>query len=294
MRGVVTIAGEGTRMLPWTRGLRKEFLPLYDRAENGEPVLKPVAHVVLETMVAAGVNDVTLVVGAKDLAFVQNYFTIDRDLLQRHARHAERLAETERFYDTLRGLRLRFAVQPAPRGFGDAVAHAEAYVVDGPFVLQAGDGVLMERVRGALLRAMGGLLEREHLDAVLLVRKVADPRRYGVVEGRPDGREAGLRRLSVTGMEEKPAKPKSQWAATAAYAFSHRIFDALRALEGSGPTGEIELTDAIRQLIADGHVAALVLAPSAGEWRSVGSPEGFQRALEQTRKLSLVPRPSAE
>ncbi|MCI4362640.1 MAG: hypothetical protein L3J77_05570, partial [Thermoplasmata archaeon] len=95
MRGVVTIAGEGTRMLPWTRGLRKEFLPLYDRAENGEPVLKPVAHVVLETMVAAGVNDVTLVVGAKDLAFVQNYFTIDRDLIHRHARHAERLAETE-------------------------------------------------------------------------------------------------------------------------------------------------------------------------------------------------------
>ncbi|HXQ94494.1 MAG TPA: sugar phosphate nucleotidyltransferase [Thermoplasmata archaeon] len=290
MRGVVTIAGEGTRMLPWTRGLRKEFLPLYDRAENGETVLKPVAHVVLETMVAAGVDDVTLVVGAKDLAFVQNYFTIDRQLLHRHAHHAERLAETERFYDTLRGLRLRFAVQPAPRGFGDAVAHAEEYVGDGPFVLQAGDGVLIERERGNLLRTMSGLLEREHLDAVLLVRKVADPRRYGVVEGRAEGREGGLKRLVVTGMEEKPAKPRSQWAATAAYAFSHRVFDALRALEGTGPTGEIELTDAIRRLIADGAVAALVLAPSAGEWRSVGSPEGFQRALEQTRKLAQLPK----
>jgi UTP--glucose-1-phosphate uridylyltransferase len=289
MRGVVTIAGEGTRMLPWTRGLRKEFLPLYDRAESGETVLKPVAHVVLETMVAAGIDDVTLVVGAKDLAFVQNYFTIDRDLLHRHARHAERLAETQRFYETLRGLRLRFAVQPAPRGFGDAVAHAEEYVGDGPFVLQAGDGVLIEPVRGVLLRTMAGLLEREHLDAVLLVRKVADPRRYGVVEGRADGREGGLRKLLVTGMEEKPAKPRSQWAATAAYAFSHRVFDALRALEGTGPTGEIELTDAIRRLIAEGHVAALVLAPSSGEWRSVGSPEGFQRALEQTRKLAMVP-----
>jgi len=289
MRGVVTIAGEGTRMLPWTRGLRKEFLPLYDRAENGEPVLKPVAHVVLETMVAAGIDDVTLVVGAKDLAFVQNYFTIDRHLLNRHAHHAERLAETERFYETLRGLRVRFAVQPAPRGFGDAVAHAEEYVGDGPFVLQAGDGVLIERVRGTLLRTMAGLLEREHLDGVLLVRKVADPRRYGVVEGKPTGREGGLRRLTVTGMEEKPAKPRSQWAATAAYAFSHRIFDALRALEGTGPTGEIELTDAVRRLIADGRVAALVLAPSAGEWRSVGSPEGFRLALEETRRLAEIP-----
>ena len=288
MRGVITIAGEGTRMLPWTRGLRKEFLPLYDLTETGEHVLKPVAHVVLESMVAAGIDDVTLVVGAKDLAFVQNYFTIDRELVQRHARHGERLAETERFYDTLRGLRLRFAVQPAPRGFGDAVAHAEEYVGDGRFVLHAGDAVLLEPERGRLIRTMSGLLEREELDAVLLVRKVADPRRYGVVEGRPDGREGGVPRLAVTGMEEKPAKPRSHWAATAVYAFSHRIFDELRTLDGTGPTHEIELTDAIRPLIPEGRVAALILPPSAGEWRSVGSPEGFQRALERTRKRALA------
>jgi UTP--glucose-1-phosphate uridylyltransferase len=288
MRGVVTIAGEGTRMLPWTRGLRKEFLPLYDRTETGEHVLKPVAHVVLESLVAAGVDDVTLVVGAKDLAFVQNYFTIDRELVQRHARHSERLAETERFYDTLRGLRLRFAVQPAPRGFGDAVAHAEEYVGEGPFVLHAGDAVLLEPERGRLIRTMMALQERDHLDVVLLVRKVTDPRRYGVVEGRTDGREGGLQKLLVTGMEEKPPKPRSQWAATAVYAFGHRIFDSLRSLEGTGPTGEIELTDAIRPLIPEGRVAALVLSPKAGEWRSVGSPEGFQRALERTRRRALA------
>jgi UTP--glucose-1-phosphate uridylyltransferase len=294
MRGVVTLAGEGTRMLPWSRSLRKEFLPLYDRTETGETVLKPVAHLVLETMVAAGIDDVTLVVGAKDLAFVQNYFTIDRPLLQRHARHAERLAETERFYSTLRELRIRFAVQPAPRGFGDAVAHAEEFVAEGPFLLHAGDAVLIEPRRGALLRAMGSLLEREHLDAVLLVRKVTDPRRYGVVEGRAGGREGGLPRLNVTGMEEKPAKPRSHWAATAAYAFSHRLFDALRELGGAGPTGEIELTDAIRTLIADGQVAALVLTPSAGEWRSVGSPEGFQLALDRTRQRAMAPAKPAK
>ena len=48
MRGVLTLAGEGTRMLPWTRGLRKEFLPLFDGGSvSGPPVLKPVAHLVL-------------------------------------------------------------------------------------------------------------------------------------------------------------------------------------------------------------------------------------------------------
>ena len=287
MRGVITVAGEGTRMLPWTRGLRKEFLPLYDRTEEGGLVLKPVAHVVLESMVSAGIDDVTLVVGAKDLAFVQNYFTIDPTFLAKHAHHAERIQETARFYDRLRGLRIRFAVQPAPRGFGDAVAHAEEYVGDAPFVLHAGDAVLLEPERGHLLRTMAGLLDRERLDAVLLVRKVADPRRYGVVEGRRAGRENGLARLRVTGMEEKPAKPKSSWAATAVYAFRPKIFDAIRELGAPGSTGEIELTDAIRRLIPNGRVTALVLSATAGEWRSVGSPEGFQTALERSRRRAV-------
>ncbi|MCI4331385.1 MAG: hypothetical protein L3K19_06015 [Thermoplasmata archaeon] len=284
MHGVLTLAGEGTRMLPWTRGLRKEFLPLYDHNPDGDPVLKPVAHLVLETLVEAGVDDVTLVVGAKDLAFVQNYFSIDQEFLARHSHHAERLAATERFYRTLKGLRIRFAVQAAPLGFGDAVLQAEPYVGQAPFILHAADAVLLEPKRGRLLRTMGRLRESESLDAVLLVRSVADPTRYGVVEGAPDGRFDGLARLRVTGMEEKPKRPKSRWAATAAYAFSPKLFQALRWVQANDQPHELEVTDAIRHLLASGgRVAALVLTEKAGEWRSVGSPEGFVRALQRTR-----------
>src|SRR5690348_1663175 len=145
MRGVLTLAGEGTRMLPWTRGLRKEFLPLFSRADGGRPHLKPVAHYVLETLVAAGVTDVTLVVGRKDREFVENYFSVDRKFLSRHAEHPDRIRETERFYRTLNRLRLRYAVQSAPRGFGDAVLQAEKTVGREPFVLHAADAALMER-----------------------------------------------------------------------------------------------------------------------------------------------------
>jgi len=283
MRGVLTLAGEGTRMLPWTRGLRKEFLPLYDRGTDDVPVLKPVAHLALETLVDAGVSDVTLVVGAKDLAFVQGYFSVDSDFLDRHARHSERLRETERFYDTLRKLRLRFAVQSAARGFGDAVLQAQPFVEEHPFLLHAADALLLEPHRGALPARMGRLLVREHLDAVLLVRPVPNPTRYGVVEGIPDGRFEGTRRLKVTGMEEKPAHPRSKWAATAIYAFSPRLFGALRTVERRDHPKELEVTDAIRELLAEGRpVAALVLTGAAGEWRSVGSPEGFARALRRT------------
>src|ERR1700689_651274 len=147
MRGVVTLAGEGTRMLPWTRGIRKEFLPLFDWAPGSAPVLKPVAHLVLETMIGAGVDDVTLVVNPRDLSFVQNYFTVDREFLRRHADHADRLAETRRFYRTLSGLHLHFAIQSDAKGFGDAVLQSQPFVGSGPFLLHAGDAVLIERPR---------------------------------------------------------------------------------------------------------------------------------------------------
>ncbi len=287
MRGVLTLAGEGTRMLPWTRGLRKEFLPLFDPSDGGAPVLKPVAHLVLEAMVAAGVDDVTLVAGAKDLAFVQNYFTVDRDFLSRHAHQAERLHETRRFYDTLARVRLRFAVQPSPRGFGDAVLHAEPYVGHESFLLHAADAILIETNRGSLLRRMADLRKAEDLDAVLLVRRVADPRRYGVVEGRRAAPHRGLRRLEVTGMVEKPERPRSTWAATAVYAFSPRLFGALHAVADAHRPAELEVTDAVRWLIEHGgRVEALVLGPHDGEWRSVGSPEGYLRALRRTRSLA--------
>lgn len=288
MRGVLTLAGEGTRMLPWTRGLRKEFLPLFDRGGDGPAVLKPVAHHVLETLVDAGANDVTLVVGGKDRAFVENYFRIDREFLDRHRHHAERLKETERFYGTLERLRLRFVVQPAPKGFGDAVLRAAPAVGDHPFVLHAADAVLLEPQRGRLVRLMARRREVEDLDAVLLVRRVADPRRYGVVEGERNGWEAGIRVLRVRGMEEKPAKPRSAWAATAVYAFSPRLFTALRAVARSERPRELEVTDAIRWILAEGgRVEALVLAPRDGRWRSVGSPDGYLRALKETQRRAL-------
>jgi dTDP-glucose pyrophosphorylase len=290
MQGVLTLAGEGTRMLPWTRGLRKEFLPLFDRSGNGTPVLKPVAHLVLEALVAAGIDDVTLVVGAKDLEFVRQYFTIDPGFLRRHADKSDRLHDTRKFYDTLRGLQLHFAVQPAPRGFGDAVLQAAPFVGPEGFLLHAADAVLVEPERGTVIQRLARLRAREELDAVLLVRNVADPTRYGVVEGTPGGRFEGSPRLRVTGMEEKPERPRSHWAATAVYAFSPRVFDGLRAVRRQRHPAELEVTDAIRWLLGSGsRVAALVLRPSDGEWRSVGSPDGYLRALKRTQAIARRP-----
>jgi UTP--glucose-1-phosphate uridylyltransferase len=291
MQAVVTLAGEGTRMLPWSRGLRKEFLPLYDRGGAGAPVLKPVAHLVVESLTAAGADRVTVVVQPRDAAFVQSYFSVDHAFLQRHRDTPDRLVETRRFYRTLDRVRFGFVSQPSAAGFGDAVLCSKAVVGNDPFFLHAGDGVILERERGAVLRAMGELREADDLDAVLLVRPVADPRRYGVIEGVPEKPVRGYRRLRVSGMVEKPAKPRTHWAATAVYAFGPRLFPALEAARRAERPAELELTSGIQQLLRDGgRVAALVLGPRAGVWCSVGSPEGYAIALARTRALARRPR----
>jgi dTDP-glucose pyrophosphorylase len=88
-------------------------------------------------------------------------------------------------------------------------------------------------------------------------------------------------------MVEKPKRPKSHWAATAVYAFHPSIFAALEKYRRTHRPTELELTDGIRTLLADGgRVAGLVLRPSVGEWWSVGSPEGFARALARTRTVA--------
>ncbi len=287
MQGVLTLAGEGSRMLPWSRGLRKEFLPLFDRGAQDQPVLKPVANLAFETLVGAGVQDFVLVVGGPDGGVTaQNYFTIDREFLDRNRHRAARISETTRFYEGLSQVRIRFAHQPTPQGFGDAVLRAAPFVGAEPFLLHAADAVLLERHRGELPSLMARLREREDLDAVLLVRRVANPRNYGVVEGTVDGREGTYRRLRVRAMEEKPERPRSNWAATAVYCFTPAIFSALKRVRADSSPAELELTAGIVHLLKyGGRVAALVVNPRFAEWRSVGSPEGFARALLRTQRI---------
>jgi dTDP-glucose pyrophosphorylase len=278
-------------MLPWTRGLRKEFLPLFGDGPSGGPTLKPVAHLVVEALAQSGVREIGLVIRSRDRGFVRQYFTIDPALIERHLHQPERIAETRRFHATLRRLRFRFIAQPSPRGFGEAVLRAQRTTGKVPFFLHAGDGVILGGRAGEILSAMGRLRARERLDGVLLVRRVADPRRYGVIEGVARPPFEGMRRLEVRSMVEKPERPPSHWAATAVYAFAPSLFEALATVRRRRRPAELEVTDGIRQLLDQGgRVQALVLDRKFGEWRSVGSPDGFLRALARSHRIVRAER----
>ena len=292
MKAVITMAGEGSRLLPVTKGLRKEMLPLFYRGKGGVPVLAPVAHLVVNSLHAAGVSNVTMVVG-NDAASILRYFTEDGNLLDRHAHHQDRLVETLALYDLLSRMHFSWVIQSSPAGFGDALLRSSAAVGEHPFLLHAADALLMERTTGRALSAMTHLLFQKKASAVLFVRKVRDPRRYGVVEGVPDGRWDGYRSLQVTGMEEKPTQPRSSWAATAMYAFSPEIFDILRELRQKDPQTELEVTNGIEGLIERGRkVYALISRPSEERWLSVGSPEGYFRGLHYSYRAAMRAPPA--
>ncbi len=285
MRAVITLAGDGSRMLPWSQALRKEFLPVFAPGLL-PPTLKPVAHLAVESVVRAGAESVTLVVRPDDRPTIERSFAVSAAYADRHRHHPERLRESRRLGRLVRRARLLYAVQRRPLGFGDAVLRARPSVGRSPFWLHAGDGAILSARPEEVLRRMARLREREALDAVLLVRRVADPRRYGVIEGRRAAPVDGVPRIDVERMEEKPARPRSPWAATAVYAFAPTIFDALDRVRRTARPAELEVTDGIRSLLAaGGRVAALALPARLGAWGSVGSPDSFYRTLRASRRL---------
>lgn len=272
-------------MLPVTIGLRKEMLPLYYRGVNGVPALAPVAHLVVQSLYAAGIRDVTMVAG-RDVESLIRYFTPDRDLIARHAHHKERLVETIALHEMLSKIHFTWVIQSSPSGFGNALLESEATVGRDDFLLHAADALLLQPQPGGIPHLMTRLKEREGASAVVLVRHLKDPRRYGVVEGQTAGRFGKHRFLRVRGMEEKPAAPKSHWAATAIYAFDGSIFRSLKEIDRGGK--ELEVTSGISHLIETGHkVLAVVCEPAEERWISVGSPQGYFDSLRSSYEHSL-------
>lgn len=269
-------------MLPVTKGLRKEMLPLFCVGHNGVPVLAPVAHLVVSSLYGAGARDLTMVVG-RDAETILRYFTPDHEMMIRHAHHRERLAETVALHELLSRIDFTWVVESTPGGFGHALLSGERSAGDGDFLLHAADAMLLEPTPGHVLRLMSRLKRETGASVVLFVRKVKDPRRYGVVEGEVRSRWEGHDVLEVSAMEEKPLRPRSHWAATALYALDGNIFRALREVKTEERPSELEVTSGIQRLLSGGRkVLAMISRPSEERWLSVGSPEGYFRSLHMS------------
>jgi UTP--glucose-1-phosphate uridylyltransferase len=279
-KAVLTAAGLGTRLLPATKELPKEMLPIFVPGKNG-PVLKPLLQALFEQLYNLGVREFCVVVGRGKRA-IEDHFTPNWDFVEwlKSSGKNSLAEELESFYGMLERSEAVWVNQPSPLGFGDAVRRARAFV-DEDFMVCAGDTYIASR-NGGYLRRLADVHRRTGSDATLLLKEVEDPRRFGVaVVDRSETSEV----LRVRSVVEKPQSPPSKMAILPFYVFTVEVF---RALDRTGPGhgGEVQLTDAIQLMVSeDKNVNATVL--DEGEvWLDIGTPEGYRDAVLVSYRLA--------
>ncbi|MEM0219716.1 MAG: sugar phosphate nucleotidyltransferase [Thermoproteota archaeon] len=277
-KAVITAGGLGTRLLPFTKELPKEMLPLYIRERN-MIVLKPLLQAIFEQLYDVGFKEFCFVVG-KEKRAIEDHFTPDYEFLNYLLSNGkiEIANSMSNFYEKVKESVLFFVNQPSPRGFGDAVLRAEPFANEN-FLLHAGDTYIISNDNKHIKKLLS-VHENYKADATLLVYEVEDPRRYGVIT--PGSSNSDV--IEVVGVEEKPEKPKSRLAIVPVYVFNPVIFKALQKIkEGKG--GELQLTDAIEKLIDWGLKVVAVKLTDEEESLDIGTPETYIDAINKSYKM---------
>ena len=271
-KAVITAAGSGSRLLPFSKETPKEMLPYCARARDGRLILKPILEVVYESLHDHGYRKFCFVVG-RGKRSIEDYFLIDDS-----AKYSTN-SDLQDFYKKVRSSHIMYVQQSSPRGFGDAVLKAKLFAGRDSFLLHAGDDVILSPDNSHIQRLEAAFFSNG-ADIALLVDRVERPEQYGVIEGRSIG--DGLFR--VEHLEEKPRRPKTNLAVIATYIFRPSIFCELERVEPDR-NGEIQLTDAIGSLAANGKCVAVELG--AAEKRiDVGTPESYVACIRDSFDIS--------
>ena len=247
---VISAAGLGTRLLPITKEIPKEMMPLFLRDKNSGVVVKPLIQIIFEQFFQQGLREYCIIVG-RQKRIIQDHFMIDEEFLKKFEKKSEYKQDLKNFYSMLNKSKVFWAEQSEPRGFGDAVKYSESFVGNDDFLVIAGD-TLIPKGDKVIKKLMNAKLKGKN-DAILLLKEVPDPRRFGVaVINQTKNKDI------ITNVEEKPKNPKSNLSIVALYRFGPSIFKALNEIR-SGQK-ELQLTDAIQKLIDwGGNVSAIHL-----------------------------------
>jgi UTP--glucose-1-phosphate uridylyltransferase len=273
-KAVIPAAGLGTRLLPATKEQPKEMLPIFSKGADGKLFLKPFLQVVYEKLYDSGFREFCFIVG-KGKRSIEDHFTIDDSFLEflRTNNKIELSNEMSKFYEKIQNSTLVFTNQPRPLGFGNAVYQARFFTGNEAFMVHAGDDLIISKKNNHLRRLVWAF-EKYDADAAFLVKRVDDPTKYGVILG--EKIESGVFR--VKRIVEKPSTPPSDIGAIAIYIFNSKIYQAIEHTEPDR-NNEIQLTDAIQQLI-DQRCRAYALELNRNEKRiDVGTPESYKEAF---------------
>jgi UTP--glucose-1-phosphate uridylyltransferase len=264
-KAVIPVAGLGTRLLPLTKALPKEMLPIGD---------KPVIEHTIRELVDSGIDEITIVTSArKDL--VQRHFAPDADL-ERQLREAGKddLAAAVAELSSL--AHITYLYQTGPYGNGTPVLNAARVIGDEPFMVLWADDVFVAEVPRA--KQLKAAYDATHAPVLALMpMAVEDASRYGVPIVKED---LGGGRLLISGLVEKPSPEQapSRYAAIGGYVVTPGVVEELHEQTRrwhENPQGEIYLTDALHRHAADHPVYGQVID---GTWWDTGSPLNYLKA----------------
>jgi UTP--glucose-1-phosphate uridylyltransferase len=264
VKAVIPAAGLATRFLPATKAVPKELLPVVDR---------PVLQYIVEEAAAAGITDVLLITGRGKTSMVDHFDRRpDVEARLEEKGDQERLAAVRRTSELADIYTVR---QGEPLGLGHAVGTAASHVGDNPFAVLLGDEFVEEDQ--PLLPAMLDLQARTGgIVLAFMEVKPEETARYGIASVAPS--DLGEDVVEVTGLVEKPSPEDapSNLAVLGRYILPGSIFEAIRDTKpGSG--GEIQLTDAMAQLLAEGTPVHGIIY--RGHRYDTGMPLGYLQAV---------------
>jgi UTP--glucose-1-phosphate uridylyltransferase len=259
------------------------MLPIYMRSQ-GRLILKPLLQALFEQLFAFGMRDFCFIVGREKRA-IEDHFTPDKMFVENLKANGKPAAnDLVSFYKMIDLSSIQWINQPDARGFGAAVSLARSFVGKEPFLLTAGDTLILSNATSYLTRMMN-VFANSDATAVILLQEMLDPRAYGVVSSSSRSGDA----MRLNDAQEKPERPKSNLAIIPFYIFTPRIFDAIEHIN-SGKGGEIQLTDAIQRLIKKGDEVLGVKLLKDELRLDIGTPETYWEAQTTSYKRSVKSR----
>jgi glucose-1-phosphate thymidylyltransferase len=211
----------------------------YSGAKHFLPVAnKPVVYYIIESMKRAGIEEIYVVVGERDEEF------------------RNRLGDGSKW-----GVSIGYIRQQQPLGLAHGVKTCEELLTGETFVTVLGDNLILHPIEDLVRQH-----ERTGAEATILLSRVDDPRRFGI---------ATLSGEKIVGLVEKPQRPAGNHAIVGMYVFNSIIFDVIDRIKPSA-RGELELTDAIMEIIKDGHLVNYQVTEHW--WSDVGRPKDLIKA----------------
>jgi len=230
LKGVILAGGLGSRLAPLTKISNKHLLPVFN---------KPMIYYPIQTLVDAGITDILIVTGGA------------------HAGEFLRLLGNGAKF----GLRhINYTYQEGEGGIAQALGLAKHFADNDKIVVILGDNIIEKNIRKQVDE-----FKAQPRGARILLKKVSDPHRFGVV---------GFKGGKITSIVEKPRKPKSNYAVTGIYMYDARVFDIVKTLKPSR-RGELEITDVNNAYLKRGELEHSILD---GWWTDAGTFESLLRA----------------